>query len=124
MAINRVQFQQGLPGVEFMSLHDTEAKYHRSLDRARWTAGRLALPDLRGWIARARKFPLWPADLRPMPRHPTPLLGIPKGPCWRLEVRRAACEVHGARWVNILKPQARDQRQRPHDLAGMAEIGG
>lgn len=124
MAISRVQFQRGLPRVEFMSLHDTEAKYHRSLYRARWTAG-LRCPTCgdrarsqASAVARRSTARAAHAAIR------RPCSAVPKGRCWRLEVRRAACEVRGACWVNILKPQARAQRQRPRDLAGMAEIEG
>ena len=124
MAISRVQFQWGLPRVEFMSLHDTEAKYQRSLYRARWTAG-LRCPTC-GDRARSQASA---AARRSTVRtaHAAirrPCSAVPKGRCWRLEVRRSACEVRGARWVNILKPQARAQWQRPRDLAGMAEIEG
>ena len=71
--------------------------------------GRLALPDLWG-IVRARKLDSPPAAVekrlavarRSTARaaHATirhPCSAVPKGRCWRLEVRRAACEVCGAR---------------------------
>ena len=96
-----------LPRVEFMSLQalkpNTTPLVPGALD------GRIALPDLRG-IVRARKLDPPPAavekrlavDRRSTARaaHAAirrPCSAVPKGRCWRLEVRRAACEVRGAR---------------------------
>ena len=39
MAMNRVQFQQGLSMAEFFERYGTEAKCYRSLYRARWPQG-------------------------------------------------------------------------------------
>ena len=39
MAMNRVQFQQGLSMAEFFECYGTEAKCYRSLYRARWPQG-------------------------------------------------------------------------------------
>lgn len=114
--------------LEFMQQYGTEAKCYRTLCRARWPHGfrRPAVGDCR----RSRFHPSRQIyDPRKSPRASDGLFRFrcfaaaghvhtthrsPQRTVLETAGGRAACEVRGARWVNILLDN--DQRKSPRDI--------
>jgi len=128
MAMNRVQFQQGM--TQFMAQYGSEAKCRRALFRSRWPQGyrcracegRLSSRFRRagqlyyqcracrhqttlvsGTVFEATKLPLttWFLAIHLLISTKT-TNGSPQGTVLESEGGRAATEIDGARWVNVL----------------------